>query len=113
MVYPRWSKPQALNIACLETSPSMFSSLKQQMVLGEHRSGLEAGDTPSVHCSSAAALRGGSWCKSSSNLGLQLPALAAGSPLLPNFIPRSAWSKSADSSQASCRLAQMVSAETG
>ena len=39
------ANPRQLNIAFLETSPATFSSLKQQTVLGEHRSRLEAGDT--------------------------------------------------------------------
>lgn len=71
----------------------MLSNLQQQLVLAEHRSGVEASDPFSRHCSSddvlhehpseglAAGLR---------PLGLE--AAHAGSfPFLPNFIPSWAW----------------------
>lgn len=93
----------------------MLSSLKQQLLLAEHRSGLEASDPLFRHCSSVAVLHGhpseglGAGLRP---LGLGLPAHTASSPFLPNFIPSCAWT---DLKQPSGMLqaAQMVSAETG
>lgn len=90
----------------------MLSSLKQQLVLAEHSSGLEASDLLSRRCSSVAVLHG---CPSK-GLGaglrpLGLPAHAGSSPFLPNFITSHGW---ADLKQllGMLQAAQMVSSET-
>lgn len=84
-------------------------------MLEEHRSGLEASDPLSRHCSKTVAVLHGHPSEGLGSglrpLGLGIPACAGSSPLLPNFIPFCAWT---DLKQLSGMLqaAQMVSAET-
>jgi len=112
LVHPRWSKPQATKYCISGKLSSYVSQFKAAN--GAGRVGERAGGGQHPAPCPAGWPLGGSQCRSSSNLGLGASSSRSRFPLsLPNFVPCSARSESADGSRAGCRLAPMVSAETG